>query len=160
MSGPTRRQALLLTGLGGLTTAGGLYWAYRPGGYLTQEARDLRALENDPMGAETILGHTAIHTDKPDLSTWHLKTPIISLDRYFRSKDDTPQDLKTELVSYAKKVGWSEKDQEYPDTNRWAGQHSNRTANDYMQLAITITTEHPDPSDPLHDSVAISLFYR
>lgn len=67
----SRRKLLARIGCGtltgGLAIGGGLTWAFGPGGPLSYEARRLRALKNDPMGAKTILGLTAVHTEESEL---------------------------------------------------------------------------------------------
>ena len=67
----SRRKLLARIGCGtltgGLAIGGGLTWALGPGGPLSYEARQLRALNNDPMGHETILGVKPVHTEELEL---------------------------------------------------------------------------------------------
>lgn len=98
----SRRWLIASTALAGITVIPtGLAWTFGPGGYLGQNARKLRALEHDPMGAKTILDHTAFHTDKTRLPGWlEWKTSRL----YFHS-DHHPTTFISKFISYAENHG-------------------------------------------------------
>ncbi|MBO3725397.1 hypothetical protein J5X07_10255 [Actinomyces bowdenii] len=155
----SRRWVIASAALAGITVVPpGLAWAFGPGGYLGENARRLRALENDPMGAETILGHTAFHTDKARLPGWlEWKTSRLYLKRYFHS-DHQPSSLVSEFITYAEGHGWT-KDEKFSNSNLWTARHTDRDSDDYMQLHIVIL-DNEDSTNTLKGAILISLGYN
>ena len=107
----SRRKLLIRIGCGtlagGLTVGGGLTWAFGPGGPLSHEARQLKALKNDPMGAKTILGLTAVRTEESELPGWTTwKYPGVHLNRWFQDPSKPAEQLRNEFINYAKARGW------------------------------------------------------
>lgn len=156
----SRRWVIASAALAGITVVPpGLAWAFGPGGYLGENARRLRALENDPMGAETILGHTAFHTDKARLPGWfEAKYTGVYIERYFRAEHPTPT-LMPKFIAYAEEYGWTE-DTAATVADNWQGHHTDRDADDYMHLTIAVTDEHSYVPLELQDAILIALDYR
>ena len=139
----SRRKLLARIGCGtltgGLTIGGGLTWAFGPGGPLSYEARRLRALKNDPMGAKTILGLTAVHTEESELPGWTTwKYPGVHLNRWFQDPSKPAEQLRNEFISYAEAHGW-EKESRFGSPTSWFARHSHRDSDDYMELAIGLS---------------------
>lgn len=160
---PSRRRALIRVGClsltGGLLLSGGL-WSIRPGGPLTEDGKLLRALRNDPMGAETILNHRASETDETKPTEWFsIENPHISLTRWFQGENGDIDSLHKSFIRYAEKNGWAE-ETDISTSNAWIARHHNRAADDYMRLAITVNTENDSttPKERLNP-VAVSLDY-
>ena len=160
-SRPSRRRVLIRLGslglTGGLLLAGGL-WSFRPGGPLTEDGKLLRALRNDPMGAETILDHKAIETEETKPTEWFsIEDPHISLTRWFQGENGDIASLHKSFVRYAEKNGWAE-EADTSSSNVWLARHRNRTADDYMRLTLTANTENDSniPKERLN-TVAVSL---
>lgn len=108
----TRRRMLIRTaGLvigGGLAIAGGYVWTHGPGGTLSYEARRLRALRDDPMGAETILGVSAVFTESRELPRWfQWKYGGVPLRRWFYDASMTSAELTSPFIGYAESHGWT-----------------------------------------------------
>lgn len=143
----SRRKLLARIGCGtltgGLAIGGGLTWAFGPGGPLSYEARRLIALKNDPMGAKTILGLTAVRTDESELPGWTTwKYPRVHLERWFRDPSKPSEQLKEEFIDYAKSHGWEEQSRVTTST-LWLAQHTHRKPDDYMQLFIGLSEDTP-----------------
>ena len=158
----SRRKLLTRIGcgtlVGGLAVGGGLTWAFCPGGPLSYEARALRALKNDPMGAETILDHKAIETEETKPTEWFsIEDPHISLTRWFQGENGDIASLHKSFVRYAEKNGWAE-EADTSSSNVWLARHRNRAADDYMRLTLTANTENDSniPKERLN-TVAVSL---
>ena len=139
----SRRKLLARIGCGtltgGLAIGGGLTWAFGPGGPLSYEARRLRALKNDPMGAKTILGLTAVHTEESELPGWTTwKYPGVHLNRWFQDPSKPAEQLRNEFINYAEAHGW-EKESRFGSPTSWFARHSHRDSNDYMELAIGLS---------------------
>lgn len=156
----SRRWVIASAALAGITVVPtGLAWAFGPGGYLGENARKLRALENDPMGAETILGHTAFHTDRARLPGWfEPKYSGVYLERYFHPTRELAT-LIPEFIGYAKSHGW-EDDPRSTGSEDWHARHSHKIANDYMHLTIATTDEHSHTAPVLRGSILIALDYH
>lgn len=140
---PSRRKLLIRIGCGtlagGLVVGGGLTWAFGPGGPLSYEARRLRALKNDPMGAKTILGLTAVRTEESELPEWTTwKYPGVHLNRWFQDPSKPAEQLRNEFINYAEAHGW-EKESRFGSPTSWFARHSHRDSNDYMELAIGLS---------------------
>lgn len=160
---PSRRRALIRIGClsltGGLLLTGGL-WSFRPGGPLTEDGKLLRALRNDPMGAETILNHRASETDETKPTEWFsIEDPHISLTRWFQGENGNIDSLYKSFIRYAEKNGWAEEN-DISTSNVWIARHHNGAADDYMRLTITVNTENDSttPKERLN-TVAVSLDY-
>jgi len=160
-SRPSRRRVLIRVGClsltGGLLLAGGL-WSFRPGGPLTEDGKLLRALRNDPMGAETILAHKAIETEETKPTEWFsIEDPHISLTRWFQGENGDIASLHKSFIRYAEKNGWVE-EADISSSNVWLARHRNRAADDYMRLTLTANTENDSniPKERLN-TVAVSL---
>ena len=143
----SRRKLLARIGCGtltgGLAIGGGLTWAFGPGGPLSYEARQLRALKNDPMGAKTILGLTAVRTEESELPGWTTwKYPGVHLERWFQDPSKPSEQLKDEFIDYAKSHGWEEQTRVTTST-LWLAQHAHRKPDDYMELYIGFEGREP-----------------
>lgn len=143
----SRRKLLTRIGcgtlVGGLTVGGGLTWALGPGGPLSHEARQLRALKNDPMGHETILGVKAVHTEESELPGWTTwKYPGVHLERWFQDPSKPAEQLRNEFINYAKAHGWEEETRITTPT-AWIAQHAHRKPDDYMELYIGFEGREP-----------------
>ena len=155
----SRRKILTRIGcgalVGGLAVGGGLTWAFGPGGPLSHEARQLRALKNDPMGAKTILDLTAVHTEESELPGWTTwKYPGVDLNRWFQDPSKPAEQLRNEFIDYAKSHGWEEQSRATTST-LWLAQHTHRKPDDYMQLFIG-----PSGDTPSKDSeILITINY-
>lgn len=109
------------------------------------------------MGAETILGHTAFHTDRARLPGWlDWKTSRLYLKRYFHS-DHHPDALMSEFITYAEGHGWT-KDEKFSNSDLWTARHTNRSDDDYMRLSIAIVDDEDSPSTT-KGSILIPLDY-
>ena len=155
----SRRKLLTRIGcgtlVGGLTVGGGLTWALGPGGPLSHEARQLRALKNDPMGHETILGVKAVRTEESELPGWTTwKYPGVHLERWFQDPSKPAEQLRDEFIDYAKSHGWEEQTRVTTST-LWLAQHAHRKPNDYMQLFIGLSEDTP----PKDSEVGITINY-
>ena len=155
----SRRKLLARIGCGTLTgrlaIGGGLTWAFGPGGPLSYEARQLRALKNDPMGAKTILGLTAVRTEESELPGWTTwKYPGVHLERWFQDPSKPSEQLKDEFIDYAKSHGWEEQSRVTTST-LWLAQHTHRKPDDYMQLFIGLSEDTP----PEGSDVGITINY-
>ena len=158
---PSRRRVLIKVGClgltGGLLLAGGL-WSFRPGGPLTEDGKLLRALRNDPMGAETILDHKAIETEETKPTEWFsIEDPHISLTRWFQGENGDIASLHKSFIRYAEKNGWVE-ETDISSSNVWLARHRNRAGDDYMRLTLTANTENDSniPKERLN-TIAVSL---
>lgn len=162
-SRPSRRRVLIRLGslglTGGLLLAGGL-WSFRPGGPLTEDGKLLRALRNDPMGAETILDHKADETKEIKPAEWFsIEDPHISLTRWFEEKNGDISSLYKSFIKYAERNGWAE-EVKVSSPNVWLARHRDRFADDYMRLMVTANTENdPTASKERMNTVAVSLDY-
>ena len=160
---PSRRRVLIKVGClgltGGLLLAGGL-WSFSPGGPLTEDGKLLRALRNDPMGAETILNHKASETKEVKPTEWFsIEDPHISLTRWFQEENGDVSSLYKSFIRYAEKNEWAE-ETDVSSPNVWLARHRNRSADDYMRLTITANTENgPVISKERMNTVAVSLDY-
>ena len=139
----SRRQILTRIGcgtlVGGLAVGGGLTWTFGPGGPLSHEARQLKALKNDPMGAKTILGLTAVRTEESELPVWTTwKYPGVHLNRWFQDPSKPAEQLRNEFINYAKARGWK-KESRFGSSTSWFARHSHRDSDDYMELAIGLS---------------------
>ena len=155
----SRRKLLIRIGcgtlVGGLAAGGGLTWAFGPGGPLSHEARQLRALKNDPMGHETILGVKAVHTEESELPGWTTwKYPGVHLERWFQDPSKPAEQLRNEFINYAKAHGW-EKESRFGSPTSWFARHSHRDSNDYMELAIGLS----QPNSTAKNTVLVVLDY-
>ena len=155
----SRRKLLIRIGCGtlagSLTVGGGLTWAFGPGGPLSHEARQLRALKNDPMGHETILGVKAVHTEESELPGWTTwKYPGVHLNRWFQDPSKPAEQLRNEFINYAKAHGW-EKESRFGSPTSWFARHSHRDSDDYMELAIGLSQS----SSTANNAVLVVLDY-
>lgn len=158
----TRRRMLIRTaGLvigGGLAIAGGYAWMHGPGGALSYESRRLKALRDDPMGAETILGVSAVFTVSPELPTWfQWKYGGVSLRRWFYDASMTSAELTSLFVDYAESHGWT-KDPGPSTPESWIGRHGGTEPTDDMILNVAPDIG-PHETDPLSGSVVVGLGY-
>lgn len=154
---PPRRHLLAwLAGGSAIAIGGGLLWAYRPGGYFTRDAIDLRALRADPMSNTTLLGLRAIKAeDSTPAGVFAVQTPRMRLTRWFRDENSTPQDLQSRLITYAEEQGWTEEELTY-ESNLWIGRRNSPSTD--TDMSITINTPPADsPSDQEYNTVRISL---
>ena len=156
---PSRRKLLTTIGCstlaGGLTIGGGLTWAYGPGGPLSYEARQLRALKNDPMGAKTILGLTAVRTEESELPGWTTwKYPGVHLNRWFQDPSKPAEQLRDEFIDYAKSHG-REEETRITTPTAWIAQHAHRKPDDYMQLFVGLSED----TTPKDSEVRITINY-
>ncbi|WP_144033410.1 hypothetical protein [Actinomyces oris] len=153
-------RRLVLQQIGGLAIAGGiiggagLIWAHTPGAPLSYEAKQLRALKNDPMGATKILGYRAIHAEESPLPKWfESKYSGVHLYRWFSDKSMEPEQLRLKFIDYATLHGWSEKTSY---KNSWTGKH-NQSPDDYMTVFISINED--SGYSYLNNAVRIVLTY-
>ncbi|BDA63797.1 hypothetical protein [Actinomyces capricornis] len=155
----SRRWVIASAALAGITVVPtGLAWAFGPGGYLGENARKLRALENDPMGAETILGHTAFHTERARLPGWLEKTTSMYLRRYFQT-EQPPAAFMQEFITHAEGHGWT-KDEKFSSDDLWSARHTERDSDDYMHLGIAMTDEDSYAPSNLQGAILVILDYR
>jgi len=116
------RTAGLVIG-GGLATAGGYAWRHGPGGALSYEAKRLRALRDDPMGAETALSISAIFTESPEFPKWfQWKYGDFSLRWPLYEPRRTPAELTNLFADYAESHAWA-KNPGPPTPQLWIGRH-------------------------------------
>lgn len=158
----SRRKMLTLTaGLvtgGGLAAGGGYAWAHGPGGPLSYEAKQLQALRDDPMGAGTILGISAIFTESPEFPRWfQWKYGGVWLRRWFYAADRPPAQLGDLFIAYAEHHGWT-KDPGPSTPESWIGRHGGPAPTDDMILNIAPDLG-PRETEPLNNSVNVRLWY-
>lgn len=154
----TRRRMLVrTTGLvigGGLAIAGGYAWTHGPGEALSYAARRLRTLRDDPMGAETILGISAVFTKSRELPTWfQRKYGGISLRRWLYDASRTPAELTSLFIDYTENHGWI-KDPGPSTPESWIVLHGGTEPTDGTILNVAPIIRHHD-KDPLGDSVVV-----
>ncbi|CAM3104293.1 hypothetical protein ACSL103130_11850 [Actinomyces slackii] len=156
---PPRRHLLAwLAGGSAIAIGGGLLWAYRPGGYFTRDAIDLRALRADPMSNTTLLGLRAIEVQDSTPAGWFaVQAPRMRLNRWFRDDNSTPHDLQSRLITHAKKQGWEwAEDSDSAVPSIWIGRRSSPSTDTDMSLTISISPAD-SPSDQHYNTVRISL---
>ena len=158
----TRRRLLVRNaGLvidGGLATAGGYAWRHGPGGALSYEAKRLRALRDDPMGAETALSISAIFTESPEFPKWfQWKYGDFSLRWPLYEPRRTPAELTNLFADYAESHAWA-KNPGPPTPKLWIGRHGGPAPADDMILNIAPDLR-PRETEPLNNSVNVHLWY-
>lgn len=158
----TRRRMLVRTaGLvidGGLATAGGYAWRHGLGGALSYAAKRLRALRDNPMGAETILGISAIFTKSPEFpERFQWKYGDVSLRRRFYDTKRAPAEPTSLFAAYTESHAWA-KNPGPPTPKLWIGRHGGTEPTDGMILNVTPDIG-PHETDPLSGSVVVGLGY-
>jgi len=110
------------------------------------------------MGAETILGVSAVFTESPELPTWfqwkYRDTPLC---RRFYDASRTPAELTSLFIDYAENHGWT-KDPEPSTPESWIGRHGGTEPTDDMILHVAPDIG-PYGTDPLSGSVVVGLWY-
>ncbi|WCA42560.1 hypothetical protein [Actinomyces oris] len=95
------------------------------------------------MGAKTILGLTAVHTEESELPGWTTwKYPGVHLERWFQDPSKPAEQLRDEFIDYAKSHGWEEETRITTPT-AWIAQHAHRKPDDYMELYIGFEGREP-----------------
>lgn len=88
------------------------------------------------MGAETILGVSAVFTESPELPTWfQWKYGGVWLCRWFYDASRTPAELTSLFIDYAENRGWT-KDPEPSTPESWIGRHGGTEPTDDMILHV------------------------
>lgn len=152
-----RRTAMAL-GITGAAIAGGLMWGYRPGGPFTREAQRKRVLRNDPMGAETILGHEAVDTAESSPRGLLSKSTDVWLGRWFKDERSSPEELRQELIAYAVAHGWAQDDAS-TTAQFWSGSRVDPDTKTVLRLIIAAETDY-SPTDVRYGTVYVSLSCR
>ena len=121
---------------GGLVIAVEHEWTYGPSWAPPYETRGLKALRDDPMGAETILEISAVFTDSEELPTWfQWKYGDVSLRRRLYDARRTPAELTSLFADYAESHDWTKNPR--PSTpESWIGRHGGTEPTDGMSLTV------------------------
>ena len=121
---------------GGLVIAVEHEWTYGPSWTPPYETRGLKALRDDPMGAETILEISAVFTDSEELPTWfQWKYGDVSLRRRLYDARRTPAELTSLFADYAESHDWTKNPR--PSTpESWIGHHGGTEPTDGMSLTV------------------------
>lgn len=151
---PSRRTVVALLAVVGSVVAGGVVWSLRPGGPLTQGA-GLQALRDDPMGAQTILGHEAVDSAESSPSGPLSKTTDVWLRRWFRDEGSTPQALQRELIDHALANGWTQEPASTTEGS-WSATRTDEGTGTELGLLIVLETDY-SPSDLRYLTVLVSL---
>ena len=157
-TGRIARRRLLISALAltGTAVGGGALWCYRPGGPRAVAARALSALHDDPMGANTILGHRAVYSDESSPPGLFSKKTTLWVRNWFRDEATAPETLMGEFIDHARGNGWSTGDYSLPTL--WAASRS--APGLQAPLGLLISQEDTYESDSaFHRTVRISLTY-
>ena len=143
---------------GGLIIAVEHEWAYGSSWTPPYETRGLKTLRDAPMGAETILGISAIFTKSPEFPGWfQRKYGDVSLSRRFYDTRRAPAELTNLFADYAESHAWA-KNPGPPTPKLRTGRHGGPAPADDMILIIAPDLR-PRETDPLNNSVNVRMWY-